>query len=150
LASVSLSAASQGAERRPPSAADEREFKVAIAAQDAGDIDRAESILTDLHNKHPGIFAVDESLGLIYIAREKTAEAVPLLEAATRDNPTSDVAHANLGSAYSKLQRNTDALREMQRAAQLKPGNPQTQRALGQLWMEAHKPARASEARVND
>ena len=43
----------------------ERDFQEAMAAQDRGDLDRAQSLLLKLHNAHPGIFAVDESLGLL-------------------------------------------------------------------------------------
>src|ERR1700742_1133788 len=96
----------------PTSAAMEREFQDAMAAQDNGDLVRAETLLLDLRKKQPGIFAVDESLGLIYVAGEKFAKALPLLEAAAHESDRSDVAHANLGAAYFKLHRNLDALRE--------------------------------------
>jgi len=128
------------------SAGMEREFQAAMAAEDSGDLDRAESLLLGLRAKYPGIFAVDESLGLLYVARKNIAQALPLLEAAAREEPASDVAHANLGAAYFRLHRNQEALRELQRAAQLNPKNAETQQALGRLWMEAHKPARAAEA----
>jgi tetratricopeptide (TPR) repeat protein len=117
-----------------------------MAAQDRGELDRAESLLIDLHRKHPGIFAVDESLGLVYVAREEFARALPLLESAVGEAPSSDVAHANLGAAYFKLHRNQQALQELKRAAQLNPANAETQQALGQLWMEAHQPESAAEA----
>ena len=48
----------------------EREFQDAMAAQDKGDMEHAKSLLLELHSRHPGIFAVDESLGLLYVARE--------------------------------------------------------------------------------
>jgi tetratricopeptide (TPR) repeat protein len=145
---VCLSPGSQGYSSTPAAAnsAIEREFQAAMAARDKGDLDRAQSLLTDLHTKHPGIFAIDESLGLVYVARENFAGALSLLEAAVREAPSSDVAHANLGAAYFKLHRNRQALEEFQRAAQLNPRNAETQQALGQLWMDAHRPDRAAEA----
>jgi len=130
----------------PATAAMEREFQAAMTAEDKGDLVRAESLLLDLHKKQPGIFAVDESLGLLYVAGEKFAQALPLLEAAARESDRSDVAHANLGAAYFKLHRNLDALHEFERAAQLNGKNAATQQALGQLWMEANQPERAAEA----
>ncbi len=117
-----------------------------MAAEDKGDLGRAEAILVELHGRHPGIFAVDESLGLLYVMREKLADALPLLVAATREQPESDVAHANLGAAWFKLHQNEKALAEFERAAQLNPKNAETQQALGQLWMEAHTPDRAAKA----
>ena len=143
LAATHLCAQAGGAQ---PSRQMEREFQAAMAAQDRGDLDQAQALLLALHTRHPGIFAVDESLGLIYVARENYAEALPLLEAAAHEQPSSDVAHANLGAAYFKLHRNREALSELEHAARLNPGNPQTQQGLGQLWMEAGKPQLAAEA----
>ena len=130
----------------PSTAAMEREFQDAMAAQDKGDLARAESLLLDLHKKESGIFAVDESLGLLYVTGEKFAKALPLLEAAARESERSDVAHANLGAAYFKLHRNVDALREFERAAQLNPRNAATQQSLGELLLAEGKSSRAAEA----
>jgi tetratricopeptide (TPR) repeat protein len=124
----------------------EREFQAAMAAEDKGDLDHAASLLLDLRTKHPGHFAIDESLGLVYVAAEKYAEALPLLQAATREQPLSDVAHANLGAAYFKLHRNSEALSEFERAAKINPRNATNHQALGQIWMEEHQPARAAQA----
>ncbi|HEY1805040.1 MAG TPA: tetratricopeptide repeat protein [Terracidiphilus sp.] len=127
-------------------AAIERDFQAAMTAQDSGDTNRAQALLTDLHAKHPGIFAVDESLGLLYVSKQDFKGALPLLEAAVREEPSSDVAVANLGAAHFKLHRNAEALQEFQRAAELNPGNVVTQQALGRLWMESHEPERAAAA----
>jgi tetratricopeptide (TPR) repeat protein len=128
------------------SAALEQEFQAAVAAQDAGDFDKAETMLLSLRARHPGIFAVDESLGLVYVAQDKYFEALPVLEAAAREAPDSDVAQANLGAAYYKLHRNAEALKALEAAARLNPRNFATQEALGRLHMEMHEPARAADA----
>lgn len=124
----------------------EREFQAAMAARDAGDWKKAEALLLDLHFRHPGIFAVDESLGLLYVARGKFATALPYFQAAVDKQPSSDVAHANLGAAYFKLHRNSQALHEFKIASRLNPHNADTQQSLGQLWMEAGKPELAANA----
>jgi tetratricopeptide (TPR) repeat protein len=124
----------------------ERQFQEAMAAQDKGDLEHAESLLLELHSRHPGIFAVDESLGLLYVAREEFAAALPLLKDAARENSSSDVAFANLGAVQFKLHHNSEALEEFRRAATLNPNNPATQQALGRLWMEAHEPEKAAAA----
>ncbi|MGA9670762.1 MAG: tetratricopeptide repeat protein [Terracidiphilus sp.] len=124
----------------------ERQFQDAMAAQDKGDLEHAKSLLLDLHSRHPGVFAVDESLGLLYVAREEYAAALPLLKDAVREDPASDVALANLGAAQFKLHHNAEALEEFQRAAVLNPNNSATQEALGRLWMEAHEPEKAATA----
>lgn len=129
-----------------PGSAAEREFQAAMAAEDQGDLGRAEKMLMQLRVKYPGNFAIDESLGLVEIELDKLAEAVPLLDAATREDPASDAAHANFGAALFRLHRNQQALEQFEQAARLNPSNAQTQQSLGQLWMEAHQPGRAANA----
>ncbi|HZP03440.1 MAG TPA: tetratricopeptide repeat protein [Terracidiphilus sp.] len=124
----------------------EQEFQAAMAAQDKGDLDRAETLLRDLHAHHSGIFAVDESLGLLLVDRENYPAALPFLEAAVREQPSSDAAHANLGAACFQLHRNQQALSEFQIAARLNPRNAATQQSLGRLWMDAHQPRHAADA----
>lgn len=124
----------------------EREFQAAMAARDGGDLERAKEILSALRRKHPGIFAVDESLGLIYVAQQKYAEALPILRAAANEQADSDVAHANLGAAFYKLGRTSEARRELEAAARLNPGNAATQQGLGEILLNASEPKRALEA----
>ena len=127
-------------------AAMERDFQAAMAAQDRGDLDQAESMLVALRSKHPGIFAVDESLGLLYVAREQFTTALPILKAAAKENPSSEVAHANLGADYLKLGKNEDAVRELQIAAKLNPNKTETQSNLGQALVANGQHAEAAKA----
>ena len=148
LACVILSAMSVRAQSRPDQtiAALERDFQAAMTAEDQGDLQRAEALLVRLRSGHRDNFAINESLGLLYLRGERFNEALPLLEAAVREQPSSDVAHANLGATYFKLNRSQEALKEFDRAAQINPGNVATQTSLGQLWMDAQQPERAAEA----
>lgn len=124
----------------------ELDFQAAMTAKDRGDLDGAKTILLRLHRQHPGLFAVDESLGMIDVAQEKFADALPLLQDAAREQPSSDVAHLNLGADLYKLHRNTEALTEFEHAARLNSNNSTTQQSLGELWLEAGKPDQAAEA----
>ncbi|MGC2299739.1 MAG: tetratricopeptide repeat protein [Acidobacteriaceae bacterium] len=126
----------------------EREFQAAMAAKDQGDLDRAERLLLALHAAHPGIFAVDESLGLILVSRGEVLRALPLLQSGVREQPSSDAAHANLGAALYSLHRNVAALAELQEAARINPGNVSTQQSLGRLYLEMQKPDKAADAFV--
>ena len=135
----------QAKPQRDPQSLD-AEFQTAMAARDQGDLDRARTILLDLHRRRPGNFAVNESLGLLYVAQEKYADALPLLQSAVRAEPTSDAAHANLGADYFKLQRNKEALEEYSAAARLDPKNAATQQGLGELLLDAGKPDQAADA----
>ncbi len=127
-------------------AAMEREFQAALAAQDKGDLDRAESLLRDLHLHHPGIFQVDETLGLLLVSRADIPGALPLLQAAAREQPSSDVAHANLGAAYYQLHRGQLALEEFERAVEINPRNTSAQESLGRISIENQKPEQAAKA----
>ena len=124
----------------------ERDFKAAMAAEDQGDLDRAEALLSKLHDVHPGIFAVNESLGLLFASRGNASRALPLLQAAAREQPLSDAAHANLGAALYSLHRNSDAIAEFQYAVHLNPANESAQKSLGSVLMEEHRPADAAGA----
>jgi tetratricopeptide (TPR) repeat protein len=124
----------------------ERDFQAAMKAQDSGDLERAETLLYGLHNAHPGIFAVDESLGMLLVTRGDPTRALPLLEAAVHDQPNSDVAHANLGAALYQLHRNQSALTEFEQAVKIEPGNASAQQSLGRLYMENQKPNQAAKA----
>jgi tetratricopeptide (TPR) repeat protein len=127
-------------------AAMESEFQAAMAAQDRGDLDKAESMLLALRRQHPGIFALDESLGLLYVARERFAAALPVLQAAARENSSSDLAHANLGADDLKLGKMAEAVHELRIAARLNPNNRETQSNLGQALASSGKPAEAAQA----
>ena len=124
----------------------EREFQDAMSAQDRGDLNKAVSILVALRSKHSGIFAVDESLGLIYVAKEEFDLALPVLKAAAEGSPSSDLAHANLGAVYLKLGKHDEAARELQIAVKLNPNNKDAQENLGQALAASGNPAEAAKA----
>ncbi|MBS1805845.1 MAG: tetratricopeptide repeat protein [Acidobacteria bacterium] len=124
----------------------ERLFQDAMAAEDRGELTKAEMLLRGVHEKHPGIFAVDESLGLLYVQQAKFEAALPLLKSGVDEQPNSDAAHANYGAALYQLHRNQEALVEFQAAARLNPKNGSTQESLGRLLMEEHHPIEAAEA----
>jgi tetratricopeptide (TPR) repeat protein len=129
-----------------PSPTAEQQFQAAMAAQDQGNLDKAESLLLALRSRHPGLFAVDESLGLLYIKREQFASALPVLEAAANENPSSAVAHANLGADDLKLGKTLDAVHELRIAAKLNSKDRDTQSNLGQALAASKQPAEAAKA----
>jgi tetratricopeptide (TPR) repeat protein len=126
----------------------ELQFQAAMAAENRGDLDQAEAILSTLHQAHPGIYAVDESLGLLIASRGDALRALPLLEAAVREQPSSGAAHANLGAAYYELHRNQMALAEFERAVRLDPRNLSAHKNLGRLALEMHRNAEAAKVFV--
>lgn len=133
-------------QQQSSSAGLEQKFQAAMAAQDRGDLDSATKLLLELRRERPGVFAIDESLGLIYVAQGKFAEALPALQAAVREQPGSDVARGNLGAALFKLHRNDEALEQFEQAVRINPNNPSVRQSLGELWLDAGKPDRAAES----
>jgi tetratricopeptide (TPR) repeat protein len=117
------------------SPSDQKVFIAAISAMNEGDSVRAETLLRALDVRYPEDFEINEALGLLYASQSNPADAVHRLADAVRECPDSALAHANLGTAYLKLQLADRAARELERAAQLQPGNPQTEEALGQAQM---------------
>jgi tetratricopeptide (TPR) repeat protein len=117
------------------SPSDQKVFIAAMSAMNEGDFAKAETLLRALHVRYPEDFETNEALGLLYASQSNPSEAVHRLADAVRECPDSAVAHANLGTAYLKLQLAERAARELERAAQLQPGNPQTEEALGQAQM---------------
>ena len=124
----------------------DRAFKEAMDAEDRGDVGRAEALLSTLHDEHPGIFAVDESLGLLLVSRGNISGALPLLEAAAREQASSDAAHVNLGAALYQLHRDELARVEFERAVRINPRNVSAQESLGRICMETHRPAESAKA----
>ncbi len=124
----------------------ERKFEAAMAAQDKGDLNLEQSLLEELHRERADLFPVNESLGLLYEARERHNDALPLLESATHEQPDSDIAHANFGAALYKVHRTEPAIVEFKRAVQLNPNNASAWQSLGSLLMEENNPAEAATA----
>jgi predicted Zn-dependent protease len=146
LLGFSSSVAKSQPTRSPSGNEMERTFQAAMAAEDRGDLVEAETLLSALHKKHPGVFAVDESLGLLRVRCENISDALPLLEAAVREQPSSDAAHVNLGAAYYQLHRSQPALEEFERAVRINPQNVSAQQSLGRICFENHRPAEGAKA----
>ncbi|UWZ84566.1 tetratricopeptide repeat protein [Occallatibacter riparius] len=124
----------------------DQKFQTAMAAEDAGDFDKARTLLLELRQQRPHSFPIEESLGLIYVAQQKYAEALPFLQEAARLQPGSDIAHANLGAALYNLQRNNEAIKEFELAARLNPKSAVAQQSLGQLYLDKGDAAKACTA----
>jgi len=56
-----LCLAATGQKSPQPSEEMERQFQQAMAEEDQGNLDQAQSLLSELNRAHPGIFAVEES-----------------------------------------------------------------------------------------
>jgi tetratricopeptide (TPR) repeat protein len=128
------------------SAADQQQLWAAETAyRDKRDTEAAQ-ILRKLVRKYPDDFAIDEMLGSIEAEQGRVQAALPLLQAACKVNAKSAVALANLGAAYLKLHRNSQAVGVLQQALSIDPQNEQTASALGQAYLLTGQPKRAADA----
>jgi tetratricopeptide (TPR) repeat protein len=83
-----------------------------------------ESSLRDVAAREPENFEANRRLGKFLAANERTAEALPFLERASRLNPSDPESHHLLGDVEEKIGDPLEAVREYQRAAELDPGEP--------------------------
>lgn len=132
--------------RTPDARSMEREFQAALDAQDRGDLRTAELMLVSLRKRNSGNFAINESLGMLLAQSSRYNEALPILQAAVREAPSSDAAHTNLGATYFQLGRIEEASAEFKTAVRLNAKNQTALKSLGQVWMELHQPERAADS----
>lgn len=71
------------------------------------------------------------------------AEAIPILEHASREYPGSYEAFVYLGAAYSQLGRHNAAIGALKRASEIKPDSPRVHYNLGQAYEAAGVPKEA-------
>ncbi len=139
-------AQSSQARPTPFTAEDQANFTKAVTALNNGNTDQAEPLLLSLQVRHPQNYQINEALGLAYASQNRLQKALPLLKAAAEEEPSSDVAQANLGTDDLKLGKTSDALRELQRAVALNAHDASTQNALAQAWMLEKQPCKAADA----
>jgi tetratricopeptide (TPR) repeat protein len=84
-------------------------FAEATRALEAGDLDRAIALLSDLTQSAPELTAAQINLGLAFARKGELAEAETALLAALARNPRHPVAQNELGIAYRRMGRFQDA-----------------------------------------
>jgi tetratricopeptide (TPR) repeat protein len=82
-----------------------------------------ESLWRDVTIKSPGNARGLMNYSLAFLTRQDFATALPYLQRAAQLAPTYAPAEANLGIAYSGLNRDDEAARHFERALELSPGN---------------------------
>lgn len=74
-------------------------------------------------------------LGAFLFRHARAAEALPLLEAAARDNPASSRAFFEMGHALAALDRNEDAARSLRKSVEIDPANFPAHLLLGKVCL---------------
>jgi tetratricopeptide (TPR) repeat protein len=81
-------------------------------------------------------------MGLTYLDRDGEGgfgEAIPEFQAELKNNPNDFRSHYMLGYIAMKQHREADAERELKRAAELEPQNPEPLAYLGQMYADANR-----------
>jgi Flp pilus assembly protein TadD len=129
----------------------EREFRAAVALTpldfeahnllgklcfDNGRLPEAEEQFRLSLQAEPNVAAYDH-LGYIYVRENARDKAQHAFEAALTLNPSDSHAHYNLGLIYAAAGQNAEALRELRKALEADPGNPEVLSALQRLQHQA-------------
>jgi tetratricopeptide (TPR) repeat protein len=112
-----------------------------VALADLGDLIGAEKVLREVIELAPTFAKPYEDLGTLLLKQGKAEEAVPLLEKATRLDPSLEAAHFQLGRAYARLGDGKKADTAYEKSFELSPV-----RGLMAQAAEHHKAGRFQEA----
>ena len=96
-------------------------LRQALAAHQAGDIDRAGRLYSQVLQQRPEEFGALHGLGLIEYQRGDLPKALRLIAAALRSNGNSADAWSNLGLVFHAQGQDAEALTSYDRALELKP-----------------------------
>lgn len=132
-----------GPRRTPTGAETAALLEQATAAQQAGDLNGAETACRALLGHDPGNARALELLGLVALARGEPGAAVESLGRAADRAPDSAPVHINLGNACHAAGRHDRALACYERAMALAPENPLAYLNAGILLHQTRGPAAA-------
>ena len=96
-------------------------FRRAIALQQQGDLPGAEKIYRAILKRYPKHFETLSNLGNVLLSAERMDEALPFLQKALNQKPTSAMVHNLLARTLQLLDRHEEALVRSQRAIALDP-----------------------------
>lgn len=109
----------------------------ARAYLEQGQLEQAETLLSEIIKSDPENFEAHHLLGLTCAHAQRLAEAMGHLEKAVKLNPASPEALKDLGDVYLRVHKREKAISLLARSLSLKPGQPTTQYSLGMLFLEA-------------
>jgi predicted Zn-dependent protease len=120
----------------------------AVKLAAAGDLQRAEEILTQLEKGSPDHPEVLYRLGLVLLRQQKTAAASTRLEKAARLAPGSPLVWLAAAQTRLQLGRREEAIAAAARALALAPEEPGVARALAMFYSQAGELAKAADQQV--
>jgi Tfp pilus assembly protein PilF len=108
-----------------------------------GENEKAERLFRDVMAKHPEVYDVAYSLGLLLAEMKKYGEAVSYLERAAKGMPQHSRVPYNLGLLLQILQREPEAEAALQKALGLEPANMDYLYALADFYLKRNRLAEA-------
>ncbi len=123
-----------------------RLFLDAMALQEQGDLERAETLYKKALDLAPGRPSVMNNLAAVYIGLNRYADARLLCERLLELNPEDETALVNLGNCQLKLGSPADALLSCEKALRLKPGYAEALNCRGSALLELKRPQEALES----
>jgi len=109
----------------------------------SGENEKAEGLFRDVIAKHPEVYDVAYSLGLLLAEMKKYGEAVSYLERAAKGMPQHSRVPYNLGLLLQILQRDPEAEAALQKALGLEPANMEYLYALADFYIKRNRLAEA-------
>jgi tetratricopeptide (TPR) repeat protein len=120
----------------------------ALKLASAGNLQRAEEILTQLEKASPEHPEVQYRLGLVLLRQQKTAAAGERLEKAARLAPSSPLTWLGVAQTRLQLGRRDEAIEAGDRALALAPDEPGVARALAMFYVQAKDFAKAADQQL--
>ncbi|MET7014688.1 tetratricopeptide repeat protein [Uliginosibacterium flavum] len=121
-------------------------FLRALAAQEAGNLPEAETLLRQALTHAPGRESLQVNLAGILLENSQTAEATSLCEQVLAHNPANPTAWLNLALCRMKDDAPSAALDAMEKSIALDPGNASAYGNQGSILMLLAKPGKALSA----
>ena len=121
----------------------DRQFQDAVANYDAGKYAEAAAQLEEILPHGANTFEVQELLGLVYASQSQEAKAVEHLKIAVRLKPDSSAARTNLATALLRTGKTGLAGEQFRKAVELDPKSFDTNRNLGQFYVQSGNIAEA-------
>ena len=121
----------------------EQQFQIAVEYFHAGNLEKAESVLGELLQKHPGQPDVLHLLSVIALQTDKPEAAARYLNQLIAANPQAANMHDLLGVALRRMDRNEEAIKSFETAISIKPKTADFQYNLANALREGDQPGRA-------
>jgi tetratricopeptide (TPR) repeat protein len=115
-------------------------FESAIERAQSGELDRAEALLKEALRVAPRYAPALQALGAVQLNRGNTLGALEMLKQAQASNPLNSETYFDMGAAYLRSGKLSEALDMTLRALILEDEDPRYQTQLGEIYSKMNRP----------